>query len=162
MASGIPRRFYAFSSGVNQLPDPCFECGQPADHDHHVVPLSRGGTKTVPLCGECHGKAHHRDKAMSTGLLAKEGIARAKARGVKFGTPENMTPEAQARGARTNHDDAIVAYAIITPTIEKLRDQGLTLQDIADNLNTRGEPTRTGSDWSPVQVMRVLRRSSAI
>ena len=28
----------------------CFECDMPAEHDHHVVPQSIGGTKTVPLC----------------------------------------------------------------------------------------------------------------
>jgi 5-methylcytosine-specific restriction endonuclease McrA len=65
--------------------DPCFECGNPSEHDHHVVPQIRGGTKTVPLCSECHGKAHHWDKAMSTNLLTKEGLARARARGVKLG-----------------------------------------------------------------------------
>jgi len=31
----------------------CFECGKPAEHDHHVVPVVRGGTRTVPLCSEC-------------------------------------------------------------------------------------------------------------
>ena len=38
---------------------PCFECGQKAEYDHHVVPLSLGGTKTVPLCADCHGKTHN-------------------------------------------------------------------------------------------------------
>ena len=36
----------------------CFECGEPAVHDHHVVPQAQGGTQTVPLCMVCHGKAH--------------------------------------------------------------------------------------------------------
>lgn len=36
----------------------CFECGRDAHHQHHVVPRSRGGTKTVPLCVDCHSKAH--------------------------------------------------------------------------------------------------------
>jgi 5-methylcytosine-specific restriction endonuclease McrA len=38
----------------------CFECGAPAAHQHHVVPRSLGGTKTVPLCEGCHGKVHGR------------------------------------------------------------------------------------------------------
>lgn len=36
----------------------CFECGEPARHQHHVVPRARGGTKTVPLCAQCHALAH--------------------------------------------------------------------------------------------------------
>jgi hypothetical protein len=36
----------------------CFECGSPAECDHHVVPRSMGGTKTVPLCESCHSKVH--------------------------------------------------------------------------------------------------------
>jgi 5-methylcytosine-specific restriction endonuclease McrA len=30
----------------------------PASHQHHVVPRSLGGVATVPLCHDCHGKAH--------------------------------------------------------------------------------------------------------
>ena len=36
----------------------CFECGVPAECDNNVVPRSTEGTKTVPLCGVCHGKTH--------------------------------------------------------------------------------------------------------
>lgn len=36
----------------------CFECGKPADHNHHVLPQSKGGTKTIPLCKECHSVVH--------------------------------------------------------------------------------------------------------
>lgn len=36
----------------------CFECGGEAIHQHHVVPRSVGGTKTIPLCSECHRAAH--------------------------------------------------------------------------------------------------------
>ncbi len=39
-------------------PNVCFECGAPATERHHVVPASLGGTKTIPLCGDCHAKVH--------------------------------------------------------------------------------------------------------
>lgn len=38
----------------------CFECGGPAAHLHHVIPRSKGGKNTVPLCQECHGLVHFR------------------------------------------------------------------------------------------------------
>ena len=48
------------------LPPPahheCFECGQPAQEEHYVVPWSRGGTKTIPLCPSCCEKALYDDR----------------------------------------------------------------------------------------------------
>jgi len=41
--------------------EPCFECGRPSAHNHHVIPKIRGGTKTVPLCLSCHGKVHDKE-----------------------------------------------------------------------------------------------------
>lgn len=38
--------------------DICFECGEPKEEMHHVIPKSKGGEKTIPLCIDCHGKAH--------------------------------------------------------------------------------------------------------
>jgi len=37
----------------------CFNCGMKAEHNHHVVPRSKGGIKTVPLCNSCHSKVHN-------------------------------------------------------------------------------------------------------
>ena len=37
----------------------CFECGSTENiHQHHVVPQSKGGTKTIPLCNNCHSVVH--------------------------------------------------------------------------------------------------------
>lgn len=36
----------------------CFECDNPAEHRHHIIPRCLGGKKTVPLCKSCHKKAH--------------------------------------------------------------------------------------------------------
>lgn len=63
----------------------CFECGAEADHDHHVVPESRGGTRTVPLCARCHGLAHHFKGNMSTGALIAAGIQAARRPGDPWG-----------------------------------------------------------------------------
>lgn len=50
----------------------CFECGEKADVEHHVIPRSKGGTKTVPLCNKCHSLVHDA-KLLSLGDLIKEG-----------------------------------------------------------------------------------------
>ena len=40
----------------------CFECGANSNiHQHHVVPKTLGGKKTIPLCGACHGKVHNKN-----------------------------------------------------------------------------------------------------
>lgn len=41
-----------------EIDKPCFNCGNPAKENHHVVPRSLGGIATVPLCHECHGLVH--------------------------------------------------------------------------------------------------------
>lgn len=54
----------------------CFECGNPADHEHHVIPKSKGGTKTVSLCRECHSLVHDSKLVLMSRLseLAKQKL----------------------------------------------------------------------------------------
>ena len=67
----------------------CWECEIETEviHHHHVVPQSRGGTKTVPLCEPCHSKAHHKEKNMTTSKLTKEALKRKKEAGEFLGRP---------------------------------------------------------------------------
>jgi DNA invertase Pin-like site-specific DNA recombinase len=103
----------------------------------------------------------------------------AKARGIKLGSarpdhwtgackrrPEVSRHEARLQGARAGavvagrvlFQQAREAYADILPQMQKYRDQGLSLQHIADRLNDQGHTTRKGKSWNPVQVLRVLQR----
>ncbi len=50
----------------------CFECGNPAHVQHHVVPKSKGGRKTVPLCDSCHSIVHDA-RLMGIGELSRRG-----------------------------------------------------------------------------------------
>lgn len=63
----------------------CFECGRPAQHAHHVVPRSLGGTRTIPLCIDCHSIVH--GQLLAGTQLIKAGLLAARARGVKLGRP---------------------------------------------------------------------------
>jgi len=62
---------------------PCFDCGEPSEHEHHVVPRLYGGSRTVPLCTKCHDRAH--SKRSTAKALIVEGLARARARGAVVG-----------------------------------------------------------------------------
>jgi len=67
----------------------CWECEIETEniHHHHVIPRSRGGTKTVPLCQPCHSKAHHMKKNMTVSALTKAALAKKKKRGERLGQP---------------------------------------------------------------------------
>lgn len=154
----------------------CFECGQPAEFDHHVVPASRGGTKTVPLCAECHGKAHNLDCNMDHSVLTQQGLARAKSRGTKLGSarPDHwngMTKDGTAtRAERRAHglekaqknskeivEEAMSQqYEPIVPWIRDMREAGQTLQEIVDNLNAKGCRTRYEKPWNVPTLRRVI------
>jgi site-specific DNA recombinase len=52
--------------------------------------------------------------------------------------------------------------AAVVAEIQAARVGGQTLQAIADNLNTRGIPTKTGKQWQPATIHLLLKRSSLV
>jgi site-specific DNA recombinase len=52
--------------------------------------------------------------------------------------------------------------AEIVAEIQASRTGGNTLQSIADSLNTRGIPTKTGKQWAPATIHLLLKRSSLV
>lgn len=72
------------------MENPCFECGVITKGLHHVVPVSLGGTKQIPLCEDCHNKVH--GGLINSGLI-REGLRKAREKGAKFGAPMKITPE---------------------------------------------------------------------
>ena len=52
--------------------------------------------------------------------------------------------------------------AEIVAEIQASRTGGNTLQFIADSLNTRGIPTKTGKQWAPATIHLLLKRSSLV
>jgi DNA invertase Pin-like site-specific DNA recombinase len=97
---------------------------------------------------------------------SKKAAAAYKARGGQLGAARpgarSLNPEARERGARNAgkiaRASADLAYRELIPTIRSLRDSGLTLKEIADNLSANGHRTRRGRPWNAMQVSRVLRR----
>ena len=65
--------------------DICFECGGNENiHNHHIIPKSLGGTKTIPLCIVCHSRVHQKD-FVKFQSLARLGIKRYVENGGKLG-----------------------------------------------------------------------------
>jgi hypothetical protein len=140
----------------------CWECeivGVPL-HNHHPVPKVRGGTKTIPLCEACHSKAHHRKKNMNTSALVKEGLRRAKARGVKLGG-RNL-PMARVMGQRALKVNADNFARKMKPIIEGLMAEKITsYYGLAKELNNRKITTRRGKSFQATTVKRLLNRFKA-
>lgn len=75
------------------MDEECFECGDIGEcHQHHVVPKSVGGARTVLLCLKCHALVHDRHH-FSTRALTRAGMRRAKLLGKTFGRKTVVTDE---------------------------------------------------------------------
>lgn len=131
----------------------CFECAQPASHDHHVVPRSMGGTKTIPLCDHCHGLVHgisFNDGVISHSALTSNAMQRQSVRGFAVGTPP--------LGYAIGDDGKLKMVAHEQHTIElihELADEGLSVRKIAAKLNEWGALCR-GKRWHKTTVHRIL------
>lgn len=123
----------------------CFECEADADHMHHVIPRSMGGTKTIPLCARCHWLAHGRsdfERADSHRALTRAGLARVRAERGYTGGPKRYGME---------DADAPVIHAVLA-----LRAEGMTIRAIATEVARRGFTTRKGTPMSVTQVQRIV------
>ena len=83
------------------------------------------------------------------------GLAAAKSKGVKLGTPNPQKAVAAMKTAnKSGRTDFIVK---VLPIIQEIQSAGVhTLQGIADCLNRRGIPTRSGKSWHPSTVRNII------
>lgn len=86
----------------------------------------------------------------------RAGMKEAKERGVKFGNPKlaelNKTRKHKARVFAYEHAELI----------KNLRSENKTYRQICALLNSSGIKTRTGKSFHPVQVHRILKRTSEV
>lgn len=107
--------------------------------------------------------AEHEREMISNRTTA--ALKAAKARGVKLGTPDNLTPEAQRKGARqavrarTTKADRFAQK--LYPMVSNLRNQGLSLNAIARQFNENGILTARGKagGWTPTAIKNLLKRT---
>ena len=130
-------------------PPPCFECGSASQHEHHVIPRSVGGTRTVPLCEPCHGKIHGRD--LRTSALTKAALQAKRARGERAGAvPYGFTADASGRLSPCEAEQAVIV------AVRRMRAERASLRAIAAALAARGVVSRVGRPFHLTQVVRMV------
>jgi hypothetical protein len=136
----------------------CFECSAPATCEHHVIPRSLGGTKTVPLCGTCHSRAHGLagETWANHGTLTSIGQRRARAEGRHTGgdAPYGYRVE-DGRLFVDEREMAIIAEA------QRLHAAGLSLRKIGAALTSAGmHPRPSQTTWTAKTVSRLAQWSA--
>jgi DNA invertase Pin-like site-specific DNA recombinase len=90
----------------------------------------------------------------------KRGLDELRKKGIKLGTPRNLTSEARRKGTRTiltnklNNDKWRMAKMFIENY--RMKHNHINLTEIAKLLNEEGFKTRNGSFFSPTTVKRLL------
>lgn len=94
------------------------------------------------------------------GARTKAALASLKAKGVKLGNRKNLEV-AQAKGQATNSAKASAFNTRILPAIKQLQGLGLSMAQIATELNERGTRTALGKTWHQSTVSRLLKASTS-
>ena len=88
----------------------------------------------------------------------KAALGALKAKGVKLGNPTNLAAAGE-KGQSVNRAKAEAFAAKVLPTIQKLRNQGKSLREIAAELNHIGLRTARGGSWYAGTVSGILARA---
>jgi len=86
----------------------------------------------------------------------KEALSIAKERGRRLGNPHPL--HASLLGIRKNKAFADKFAETVRPLVESLKMQGLSLRDIAAEMNSRSIKTARGGDWHATTVRNVIIR----
>jgi len=87
----------------------------------------------------------------------REALQALKRKGKTLGNRTNLR-EAQEKGAQGNVEAANAFAHATLPIIETYQRQGLTVREIASELNKRGLPTMRGGQWYDSTVVKLVQR----
>ena len=131
----------------------CFECGNSAQHQHHVIPKSYGGTKTIPLCCSCHGKVHS-PHLLKTSIMTKKAM-------------QKMISEGRYTGGQVKYGYKVVKGKLVEDEteqcaitlIKKYRSLKWSYLKIGRVLKDAGYVSRTGKKLSHKSIKHILERT---
>lgn len=135
----------------------CFECGsREGIHNHHVIPKSLGGTKTIPLCYKCHALVHGA-KSINIGELVKKSYKREDKKKYVIGQEfRGHTP--YGFDVRDKSLVENIAEQEIISLIRKLYQIGLGCTKVTQILNEGKLYNRHGNPWHTSTINNIMRR----
>ncbi|GEM49618.1 recombinase family protein [Deinococcus cellulosilyticus] len=87
----------------------------------------------------------------------RDALATARAKGTRLGKPENLTHEAQLKGAAARRDEASMRKKKIAGYVRFLRDSGMTFKQIQQRLTEEGNTRADGKPYSVMFIHRAYR-----
>ncbi len=129
----------------------CFECGVQADHAHHVVPRSLGGTKTVNLCSPCHSKVHS-PHLLKTSALTQKAMDKRKALGMYCGGDVPYGKKLKGQFLIDHVGEQKIIKKIVQLSENHVQ------KAIAELLTEKGV-LRRGKPWSKYSIWRVMKNA---
>lgn len=118
------------------------------------IPTSNDGLDTFTLAVFA-GLAQRERELIS--IRTKQALQAKKARGVKLGSPQNLTQDARDKGVKAIKQKAIANKnnRLASALVERCKKEKMTLQQIADELNVHGFKTARGKVFNRVSVSRL-------
>lgn len=128
----------------------CFECGKPAQVNHHVIPRVMGGTKTVPLCDKCHSLVHDSNfvKLKELSLRGKEKVRREKAKNKVLKLFKDGLPKTEI-ARKVGIDRRSVYYILEKNGLHVNMGRGCEIKvtpEVLDNIKTLRNDGKTWAD----------------
>jgi DNA invertase Pin-like site-specific DNA recombinase len=125
-------------------------------HEQQIVTAIDLGNNPDEFIGTVYAGLAVKERKM-IGLRTKAGLAAAKARGVVLGNRTNLK-EAQTLGQQSQSKRADNFAQSMKVTIQAFQKAGMTLQQIADELNAREISTARGGNWHTSTLRNVISR----
>jgi len=120
--------------------------------------VSELGADVDPFVLHLYAALGEKERKM-IGSRTKAALAAKKAQGVVLGNRTNLA-EAQAKGQAANAARAAEFAAKVVPTILHLRSQGMTYDQVAEELTARNIATLNGATWHKSTIGRLLKSAA--
>jgi hypothetical protein len=134
----------------------CYECNCNKDlQEHHILPKILGGTKTITLCGNCHGKIHG-GKFIKLSNLIKKSLHNKRNSGTKY-TKSLLGFDVENGKMVVNKKEQKIIRKMF-----KMYESGSGYTEIANHLNKNGHKIKNGNPFSRSYVRNILQNKQKI
>jgi hypothetical protein len=129
---------------------------------HHIIPRSLGGTdddfNMLLVCSQHHAILHGMIRRANISELTKVGLEKAKKRGVKLGASDEVRARAVKNSNAVVKEKARQFASTLKTLVGEMRTRGMSLREIADELNQQKIATARGGSWAATTVKNLIEK----